>query len=60
MADEIDTLDSKAELERLEGIRRVRAEAAKIPAGEPGECSNCGEWSPRLVGGLCALCRDGR
>ena len=29
-----------------------------IPPGEPGDCDLCGEWSGRLVGGVCAPCRD--
>jgi hypothetical protein len=36
-------------------IRRV---AAEIPAGEPGDCEYCGSWTSRLVGGVCAPCRD--
>lgn len=31
-----------------------------IAAGEPGTCRDCGHLSPRLVGGRCAFCRDGR
>jgi len=33
---------------------------AKMPAGVAGECEDCGEFMPRLVGGLCGYCRDGR
>lgn len=29
-----------------------------IEPGEPGECDRCGEYSPRLVHGNCAKCRD--
>lgn len=36
----------------------IRAKAAAIPVGKPGECSLCGEWSGRLVGDACAPCRD--
>jgi predicted amidophosphoribosyltransferase len=36
----------------------IRAAARPIPAGEPGECSECGDALPRLVGGLCATCRE--
>ena len=39
-------------------IKRAREEAARIPTGQPGECKLCGEYSPRLVGGACAPCRD--
>lgn len=31
-----------------------------IPKGIPGECEDCGEERPRLIGGVCAFCRDGR
>lgn len=38
---------------------KARLEASKpLAAGEPGECEQCGEDSPRLVDGLCARCRD--
>ncbi len=37
---------------------RIAEAAAKIPPGEPGDCDLCGEWSGRLVGGVCAPCRD--
>lgn len=30
-----------------------------LPVGSPGECDECGEYSPRLLGGRCAVCRDG-
>lgn len=29
-----------------------------MPAGNPGECDGCGEWSGRLVDGYCCPCRD--
>ncbi len=40
--------------------RQLAAATAPIAVGVPGECTNCGEDSPRLVGGRCARCRDGR
>lgn len=39
-------------------IEEARYRAQNIPAGEPGDCEICGEWSGRLVGGVCAPCRD--
>lgn len=39
-------------------VARIAEAAAKIPPGEPGDCDLCGEWSGRLVGGVCAPCRD--
>jgi len=39
-------------------VSRICQQAAKIPVGSPGECDLCGEWSGRLVDGVCAPCRD--
>lgn len=36
----------------------IRYRAAHIPAGVAGDCDLCGCWSGRLVGGVCAPCRD--
>lgn len=58
MADEIDQqLERDTVLEEA-NIKRIREQAAKIPVGNPGECDLCGEWSGRLVNGVCAPCRD--
>lgn len=38
-------------------LRRINA---TIPVGVKGECDECGEIMPRLVGGRCGYCRDGR
>lgn len=32
--------------------------AYEIPPGNPGVCVECDEPSPRLINGLCAVCRD--
>ena len=37
---------------------RVRNDRYEIPPGVPGECETCGEWSGRLIDGMCAPCRD--
>ena len=58
MADEIDCANDIAQGERERTEREARVAAASIPAGEPGDCDFCGEWSGRLVGGACAPCRD--
>lgn len=42
------------------GVNAARRDLAQMPAGEPGECEVCLDDSPRLVGGKCAPCRDGR
>lgn len=57
MADDIDQAQLTEEMHRRAAISNA---AQPIPRGEPGECSECGEYSPRLVGGRCAPCRDGR
>ncbi len=57
MADEIDKAQAHSEAELARNLAAVRA-AAEIPAGEPGDCDFCGEWSGRLVGGACCACRD--
>lgn len=37
---------------------KIRYQAAHMPAGEPGYCQMCGDYSARLVGKSCAPCRD--
>lgn len=54
--------DIDRQLERDEqwdkaSIDKIRGQAAQIPVGNPGECELCGEWSGRLVNGVCAPCR---
>jgi hypothetical protein len=57
MADAVDfATDLVAEKLELQ----ISAARAPVPAGVPGECDKCFEDMPRLVGGLCAFCRDGR
>lgn len=45
-----------------EQLARNIAAARGVPlaSGTTGECDLCGEWSGRLVDGLCAPCRDHR
>lgn len=45
------------EMEKLDELRGPRPEY-DIPPGVEGDCDFCGEWSGRLVGGMCAPCRD--
>lgn len=51
---------SGPKMEIIDGaaIDEVRRKAAAIPAGRPGDCDLCGEFSQRLVNGVCARCRD--
>ena len=58
MADIVDTANDRADNEHASNVVEVRQLAAQIPAGVPGDCEYCGEWSGRLVHGVCAPCRD--
>lgn len=55
MADEADITGDRMEVELAELIEMARKPLAP---GVPGECDTCGEWSGRLVRGMCAPCRD--
>ena len=56
MADDLDLIaEQELSLDKL-----IHSQRYNIPAGTPGECIDCGEYSPRLIGGRCAPCRDGR
>jgi len=39
-------------------VDNIRKAAAELPPGKPGDCELCGEWSGRLIRGVCAPCRD--
>ena len=58
MSDEIDQTNDRVEIENDRKIAAIRAAAADIPDGRPGECESCGLESKRLVNDLCAPCRD--
>ena len=47
---------AQIEIEREEDRRK--RERYELPEGKEGECDMCGEWSGRLVEGVCAPCRD--
>ena len=55
MPDDLDLAQEREDIAREDAIR---AAAKPIPPGTPGECELCGEWSGRLVNGVCAPCRD--
>ena len=55
MPDEADLGNEQAEHNLAQALAAIPRE---IPPGEPGECSLCELFSPRLVGGVCAPCRD--
>lgn len=54
-----DDADRVAEAQ-LEADAQIHAHRYEIPSGYPGECRKCEKKVPRLIGGLCGRCRDGR
>ena len=58
MSDQIDIANDRVLSDTSKAIAAAARAAAQIPVGEPGECDLCGEWSGRLVDGVCASCRD--
>ena len=58
MSDEIDAAQQREQEDTERALGAARERAAKIPVGVPGDCTRCGEPSGRLVGGVCAPCRD--
>ena len=57
MADEVDLSVAIADRQLQ---RQIAAARVPIAVGEAGECNDCGRRMPRLVGGRCGFCRDGR
>ena len=58
--DIVDRANAVAETAAQDAIHAARVQAAEIPKGKPGDCDLCGEWTGRLVVGVCAPCRDAR
>ena len=58
MTDIVDAANDRADSQLESSVAELRQQAAQIPAGQPGDCESCGEWSGRLVHGICAPCRD--
>lgn len=58
MADEVDLTAERMEAEQSANLAEICRKAQAIPKGKPGDCELCGEWSGRLVNGVCAPCRD--
>jgi len=56
--DVIDQANARADRDTALSLAFVRKQSASIPVGTAGECEMCGEWSGRLVEGVCAPCRD--
>ena len=58
MTDIVDIASERMEQETERRLAEIAAKAVAIPPGKPGDCDLCGEWSGRLVDGVCAPCRD--
>lgn len=56
--DDADKADGLIQAREREALAAVQRAAKNIPEGRPGDCDLCGEWSGRLVQGVCARCRD--
>jgi len=56
--DDIDKANDHIQKTEDATIAAIRKAAADIPEGKPGDCDLCGNWSSRLVDGVCAPCRD--
>lgn len=55
-----DAVDVAQDLNDLHLRHSLAAARQPVVIGAPGECQKCGDDMPRLVGGLCGFCRDGR
>lgn len=58
MADDVDSTLVSMEREQQLRDQARPADPYHPPAGKPGDCDLCGEWSGRLIEGACAPCRD--
>ena len=56
--DDADRADLLIQEDAVRREQEARKRVAEMPKGQPGDCDLCGEWSGRLVGGVCAHCRD--
>ena len=54
----MDDIDRAQEREQIDRDMAIREAAHDIPPGKQGDCEQCGERSLRLIGGVCARCRD--
>ena len=55
MADEVDFANEMSE-KRLAML--IKQASKPLRVGTPGDCDLCGEYTSRLVDGVCAPCRD--
>lgn len=55
-----DVVDMAAEIEAKHIAAALRRTSVPFVLGARGICDDCGEEMPRLAGGRCGYCRDGR
>lgn len=56
--DDADRASLDEDMQEEAKARKRAQERYELPSGDPGECDMCGEWSGRLIKGVCAPCRD--
>jgi hypothetical protein len=56
--DLIDRANDKAAAALDAAEAEIRYRAQRMAVGTPGYCCKCGGYSARLVGAVCAPCRD--
>lgn len=56
--DEADRAQAEHESVEEAMAKRRQNGPLQLDPGKPGECDFCGEWSGRLISGVCAPCRD--
>lgn len=56
--DEADRAQAEQESVEEALAKRRQDKPLQLDPGKPGDCEFCGEWSIRLVKGVCAPCRD--
>ena len=59
MSDDIDHMADRNILYDAAQVQAIRDKAV-LATGKPGDCDFCGDWSGRLIEGVCAPCRDKR
>lgn len=55
-----DAVDMATDIVAEHLARGIAAARAPFDPGVAGECEGCGDEFPRLIGGKCGYCRDGR
>ena len=58
--DSADIANDRAQIAIDSAVSMARRAVQAMESATPGECADCGEGSPRLIGGFCPECRDYR